>query len=495
MSALLLRTKLDSEQRRYAEVAKSSGEALLDLVSDVLDFSKIEAGKLELESVSFDVRDVVNNTLNILADHARSRHLQLMAFVDPRISHSVYGDPARLQQVLMNFTNNAIKFTERGEVVVRVDIREDTDSDIALRFCVSDTGMGIPADRLDRLFKCFSQVDASTTRKHGGTGLGLAICKQLANLMGGEVAVESEFGKGSRFWLDCSYNKGTADSDLAEVPDELQGVRVLTVAENRTTLRILHEYTQAFGLQTSTATDQTDAMKLLATGVEDGAPFGVLIVDADATDFTASQLCAEVRGNESLTPIRILLLSAFGQPNESVDEGLVDAVLAKPLRQSDLWNAIVTTVVPVVPQPVSATKDVRQTTRATSARVLVAEDNEINRLVAGKVLSQAGYECDIVVNGREALEALEQHHYDLVLMDCQMPDMDGFEATTEYRRRESQATLQRQPLPIIALTANALSGDRERCLAAGMTDYISKPFDPDKLIDLIEHHLAELVNG
>jgi CheY-like chemotaxis protein len=221
-----------------------------------------------------------------------------------------------------------------------------------------------------------------------------------------------------------------------------------------------------------------------------------LIVDDDVTDFSAAQLCSAVRANESLAPIRILLLSAFGRAKDEACDGAIDALISKPVRQSDLWNAILTTVIPVTAQPVPTGTTSGLAQRSTSARVLVAEDNEINRLVAGKVLSQAGYECDIVVNGREALEALDQRHYDLVLMDCQMPDMDGFEATTEYRRREAAGEVgKRQPLPIIALTANALSGDRERCLQAGMTDYISKPFDPDKLIDLIEHHLTELINA
>jgi two-component system, sensor histidine kinase and response regulator len=491
MTALLLRTRLDSEQRRFAEVAKSSGELLLDLVSDVLDFSKIEAGKLELESVSFDVRNVVNNTLNILADPARNKHLQLLAFVDPRVPRAVYGDPARIQQVLMNFTNNAIKFTEQGEVVIRVDVTVDTESEVEVRLSVRDTGIGIPSDRLDRLFKCFSQVDASTTRKHGGTGLGLAICKQLANLMGGDVGVESSSGKGAEFWLCCRFAKASSEPEPTQIPPELRGVRVLAVAENRSTLHIVHECIQAFGLETSTATDDKNAVTLLTAAANDQTPFGVMIVDADTSDFSATEFCAQVRKNEGLAPIRILLLS-YRKLDGNHADGLFDAIVSKPVKQSELWNAILTTIVPVEAQPVQTPAEPIGSAKRHSGRVLVAEDNEINRLVANKVLSQAGYDCDLVVNGLEALAALEAQRYDLVLMDCQMPDMDGFEATSEYRKREAaKLGSGARALPIIALTANALSGDRERCLAAGMTDYISKPFDPDKLIDLIEQHLVE----
>jgi signal transduction histidine kinase len=362
MCALLLHTELDAEQRGYAEIAKSSGESLLNLVSDILDFSKIEAGKLELEIVTLNLHDLVKNTVMMLREQARAKRLELLEFVDSRIPLGIQGDPSRIQQVLINFTTNAIKFTEKGKVVVRADLLEATATDVLVKLSVRDTGPGIPPDRRDRLFKSFSQLDASTTRKHGGTGLGLAICSQIVSLIGGEIGVESEEGQGAEFWINCRFQ------------------------------------------------------------------------------------------------------TAAGQPG---------ANSGSALKQ--------------VPRLSEASPPA-----ARPARILIAEDNEINQIVTTEVLSKVGFTCDVVANGKEALDALQAKSYDLILMDCQMPEMDGFEATRQYRVKEqavgSQGT---QRLPIIALTANALAGDRERCLDAGMSDYLTKPIDPIKLIDLIYKYLNE----
>jgi signal transduction histidine kinase len=492
MCCLLLDTNLDDEQRRYAQIAKSSGESLLNLVSDILDFSKIEAGKLELESVNFNPRELIDNTVNILGHQARRKQLELLSFADPRIPFLLQGDPARLQQILINFTSNSIKFTERGAVVLRADLLEQTESDILLRLSVRDTGIGIPHNRIDRLFKSFSQVDASTTRKHGGTGLGLAICKQLATLMEGRIGVESEEGKGSTFWLECRLKKGDAcPAEENHVPD-LGHMRALLLAENEATSSILSESLTAFGLRVSHVRSAAAAFEALSYSAEEGAPYELFIVDEDCQTLAASSLLRQAREDSKCRDTRLLFLSSSWTPAKG-EEMLVDGCVRKPVSQSQLLDAILSLVASDLQQtqPFATVRRIKPTNL--SGRILVAEDNDINQVVTKTVLANAGYQCDIVENGKQALEALSNAAYDLVLMDCQMPEMDGFEATKRFRADEASKT-QSKSVPIIALTANAMTGDRERCLDAGMTDYLSKPIDPLKLIELIERYLTEALD-
>ncbi len=489
MCSLLLHTNLDNEQRGYAEIAKASGEALLNLVSDILDFSKIEAGKLELENVPFDLQELIENTVNILSDQACKKGLELLEFVDPRIPSTIQGDPSRLQQVVVNFTTNAIKFTETGEVVLRAELIDATAHDVRVRFSVRDTGVGIPAERRDRLFKSFSQVDASTTRKHGGTGLGLAICKQIATLMGGEVGVESESGQGSLFWLQCKFRRQTTVADDAQQIRVPRGSRALAVAPNKATLEVVRDSLMATGFEVAIATDQQTACDLWHTAANNGHPFSVVVVDEQCLPETDATLLARVNDPSQSARTRVVLLGGSGQTAEQHSR-LADVRLRKPLRQSRLIDAVCrpNTGDECAAKPVNE----KMTSVSRHARILVAEDNEINQIVTTQVLAKVGFTCDLASNGREALAALASKEYDLVLMDCQMPEMDGFEATRQFRTRESTQLAERpKPVPIIALTANALRGDRERCLEAGMTDYLTKPIDPIRLIDLVQQYIAE----
>jgi two-component system sensor histidine kinase/response regulator len=487
--SLLLETQLDEEQRQLAEIAKSSGESLLNLVSDILDFSKIEAGKLELEHVAFDLGKLIDNTVNILGHAARRKQLELLSFADPRIPAMLRGDPGRLQQVLINFTNNAIKFTEKGAVVIRAELVAHGPYDVLLRLSVKDSGIGIPQERMDRLFKCFSQVDASTTRKHGGTGLGLAICKQLAALMNGEIGVDSECGKGSNFWMQCRLPVAEPAAG-GGVASDLRHLRALLLTENEATAEVLSESLVAFGMEVDHADSGDAALNKLQRAVDDERAHGLVVVDEDCQHTSVAGFLKQLADQPCLVRTRTLLLCSSPATAQRENKLLFTGCVRKPVSQSQLLDAILTVMADGSRQTIRFRQPTKK--RATAGRrILIAEDNDINQIVTTKVLASAGYECDVAENGQAALHAMEQASYDLVLMDCQMPEMDGFEATRKYRERETATATPARPVPIIALTANAMGGDRERCLEAGMTDYLSKPIDPLKLIDLIEHYLEE----
>ena len=494
MSSLLMQTKLDDEQRRFVGIARSSGEALLNLVSDILDFSKIEAGKLELEVVPFNIGTLVDNILDIVGEQANRKGLELLEYVDPRISSSLRGDPGRLQQVLINFLSNAIKFTEKGEIVLRADLCEESETHAVVQFSVRDTGIGIPADRVNKLFEAFSQLDASTTRKYGGTGLGLAICKQIVNLMEGEIGANSEPGRGSEFWCRCKFDKAPAELDHpAALPSYIRGQRILAVTDKPATATILRELLQAFGLRLEISNHSCDVLPLLAQAKQEDRPIKMVIFDEDPTE---NELLASIRKHVRDEGCGILRLSSSCNAASQNGADQAEQFLTKPLRQSQLFDALMRFLAPkseprdkpAQPKPSSAGGG----TRADKVRILVAEDNDINQFVTKQVLAKAGYSCDIVANGKEALQALEQAQYDIVLMDCQMPEMDGLEATKAFRQRKrQQGGVATRDVPIIALTANVMRGDRERCLEAGMTDYLSKPIDPTKLIEKIQAYLDE----
>ena len=341
---------------------------------------------------------------------------------------------------------------------------------------------------MDRLFKCFSQVDPSTTRKHGGTGLGLAICKQLATLMDGEIGVESDYGNGSTFWLDCRLEIGDEAAPQIQ-PPELQGLRVLLFSEKESTTSILSESLASFGLHSRHFSNHQTALEALDVGQVGGRPFGMVIIDGDCKSASVKALLDRIHKESRYHDVRTLLLSSVAGKRQ--DQGLlVDTSVHKPVSQSQLLNAILN-LVTTLPSRKTEQFNVPRRKASSNRKILIAEDNDINQIVTTKVLANAGYSCDVADNGKKALDALSSQAYDLVLMDCQMPEMDGFEATREFRQREATSGRQTSPLPIIALTANAMGGDRERCLEAGMTDYLSKPIDPAKLVDLIEQYLEE----
>ncbi len=491
MLDLLTGTRLDPQQQRYAAIAKSSADALLTLINDILDFSKIEAGKLELSPAEFDLAQTVEQVVEMLGPRAAARGLEFAACVDPAVHRNLRGDPDRLRQILVNLTSNAIKFTHSGEVIIRAALLEDGPAPL-VKFTVSDTGIGIAPERMHRLFQSFSQVDASTTRKYGGTGLGLAICKQLVALMGGDVGVESAPGKGSTFWFTARFEKQPARALPAHsVPRNLnvRGLRVLAVDDNATHCEILTEQLRHWGFLTGAASSGPDALVALAAAAEAGHPYAVAVVDMQMPQMDGLELGAAIKNHPSLRDTVLIMLTSLDSslPESELRAAGFAGYMHKPLRQSLLFDAIMESVAgqaqllaAAAPLAPPATNLV---TRA-GVRVLLAEDNEVNQVVAVELLRRAGYACDLVSDGRQAVEAVAKNRYDVVLMDCQMPELDGFEATALIRAHEAVA--RNRHTPIVALTANAVKGDRERCLAAGMDFYLTKPIDPVKLIEMVD---------
>ncbi len=502
MTELLLGTNLDTMQRRYAGLAKASGDALLTLINDVLDLSKIEAGRMELESVEFELRYAVESVALQLGPTAENKNIELLCRINPIVPTAVRGDAGRLQQVIRNLVSNAIKFTEQGEVEIRVTTDCRTDSEVTARFCVTDTGVGIPVDRVQQIFESFSQADSSTTRKYGGTGLGLAISKQFAELMGGEIGVNSTEGQGSTFWFTANFETcGEGAETAGPLCDDVRQVRVLAVDDNATNREILQEQLSAFGLMHETAADGPTALRVLREAATSKEPFGLAILDMQMPDMDGEQLAQAIRSDPVLQDLPLLLLTSMGRCDdvERIKTAGFNNWLTKPVMQSQLLDAIVETIACArtvstanVHEATSGVRRHERTARTAGARILLVEDNDIGREFAETVLTNAGYECDTAADGRQAVDAILGTSYDLILMDCQMPEMDGFEATHLIRKHESQGAFRGRTtvrIPIVALTANALKGDRERCLEAGMDDYVTKPLDPQRLVETIESHL------
>jgi PAS domain S-box-containing protein len=489
MAELLIRKGgLTDQQLRYANVIKGSGDSLLSLINDVLDFSKIEAGKLELAPVDFDLRSAVEDVVEMLSPKAAAKGLAFACQVPTGTPAHVTGDPDRLRQILINLVNNAIKFTESGEVVIHADVADRDARHVTMKFSVRDTGLGIPADRLDRLFKSFSQVDASTTRKYGGTGLGLAIVKQLAELMGGTVGVESTPGQGSTFWFTARFAVVANDHPARSctLADSFKGLRILAVDDQPTYLEVLREQLATWGLDLHTCTSGDAAVAAIRTAAAAGTPFRVAIVDMMMPGTDGPAVARQIATDPGLRDTALILLTAMDNPFDPAAMKAVGfaACLTKPVRHSTLFDTLAN-VLSTKPAPTAAPAVAPQPSSLSPIRahVLLAEDNEVNQEVAREILTDTGLTVEVVNNGAAALAAATSKKFDLILMDCQMPEMDGFEAT----RRLRAAGL---TLPIVALTANAISGDRERCLAAGMTDYVSKPIDPEQLLATLRRLLG-----
>lgn len=502
MADLLLSTSLNKQQRKYAHTVMSSGGSLLELLNEVLDFSKIEACMLELEAVDFDLRLTFQQVVDAVAHKCGQQSLQLACFIDPAIPTHLIGDPIRLRQVLMNLTNNAVKFTDQGCVVVEAAVAERTSEHVSVRFAVRDTGIGIPKERFNRLFEKFSQVDASTTRKYGGTGLGLAICKELCELMGGTIGVDSEFGVGSTFWFTAQFDTpvvpAVENPVVANWVDDCR--RILVVMQDSIGRAALNQQLDAWGFDSAMAGSAGDALRRLREAAM-LQPYDLILVDDSGRREDGVDLVQSIRNDVNLSNARVIALVPLGCPMDPQQvrmDGFTNYI-STPVLREDFFEVIAETfseqqhsmdsspAIPVLNRPPA-----RPLVRHAGARILVVEDNEINQEVAQEILTLAGYQCDIAENGLRAVEILEDASYDLVFMDCHMPVMDGFDATREIRKREAEHTLKQSvALPIVALTANTVSGERERCLAIGMNDYLTKPLDPIRLIDTIEH----LLNG
>jgi two-component system, sensor histidine kinase and response regulator len=491
MTGLLLDTSLSQSQRQYAESVRQSGEALHALVNDILDFSKIEAGKVELETTDFDLVQVVEGVAWMMAERAQSKGLELASFVSPEIPSILRGDPLRVQQVLANFASNAVKFTERGEVTLSARIVERGDGGVNIRLEVADTGIGIPDDAQDRLFLAFSQSDASTSRRFGGTGLGLAISSQLVKLMNGRLGFESQAGKGSTFWFEVPFATGGTISARATGRDEIAGARVLVVDDNATCRRLLHEFVVSWRMRNGSVDSGVAAIARLHEAASAGEPYDIAIVDMAMPGMDGLETARRINSDPKIAPTKIILLTSVRQTHisaEALQIG-VAACLAKPTRQSELFDCIARLMKSGVcetahPQTERAPTAVAET--GWKGRVLVAEDNIVNQRVAAGVLEMLGYRCDVVSNGREAVDAAFRLPYDAILMDCQMPEMDGFAATAEIRRREDT-----RHIPIIALTADVVDDARRKCIQAGMDAYVAKPLRREQLGAALERWIAK----
>ena len=507
MAGLLLDTDLNTEQREFAETVRSSGEILLNLINDILDFSKIEAGKFELEYIDFDVRKAMEDVLDLLAEKAQARGVELIGITYADVPQILQGDPGRIRQVLTNLVGNALKFTEHGEVSVQVTNREESESEVVLQIDVTDSGIGLSPDQQAKLFQAFTQADSSTSRKYGGTGLGLAISKQLAEMMGGEIGVSSAPGSGSVFWFTVRLRKPSLGSQALVPRADLQGLRICVVDDNPTSQLFLTHYLQAWEMRTAMARNGSSALAQIQAASHDGDPFDIVLVDKHMPEMDGLELGCLIKKDPAGSQSKLVLLTGFAQRGDAkvAKKSGFDGYLTKPLHYTKLYQVLC--LVMGKSETVSGSEfelesvlitqhSVAEVAARARKKILLAEDNTVNQKIAVRMLAKLGYTVDVVANGQEAIQALTRIPYDLVLMDCMMPEMDGFEATQEIRKRETSLrndelrdTRDERHLPIIAMTANAMKGDRERCLEAGMDGYLSKPVRGEELEAVLQQWL------
>jgi PAS domain S-box-containing protein len=496
MTDLVLDTELTSEQREYLRIVKSSADALLTVINDILDFSRMEAGKFDLDPIDFDPHDAIGDTANTVALRAHQKGLELIVDVDADIPHTLRGDPGRLRQILVNLLGNAIKFTTRGEIVLRVTQEAAaTAQDVGLQFSVTDTGVGIPLDRQTQVFEAFTQADGSTTRTHGGTGLGLTIASQLVQLMGGRLWVESEPGTGSTFHFTAKFGLVTANVTTAMPdPSNLRDLPTLIVDDNATNRRVLEEMLIAWRMIPTTSASVPEALTTLRLAHKSGRPFQLVVTDAQLPDADGFTLAQTIKNDPAIAGATVVMLTSAGQPGDAARcrELGIAAYLTKPIKRSELRSAIVLALgggsAPRDRPALVTRHSLREVRQA--GRVLLIEDNNVNQLVARRLLEKRGYTVVVANNGREALAILDESApawFGCALMDVQMPEMDGFECTAIIREKELTTGVH---LPIIAMTAHAMKGDEARCLAAGMDGYLSKPIEPDEFFEVVERHLV-----
>jgi PAS domain S-box-containing protein len=495
MTDLALGTELTPEQREYLETVKISADSLLIVINDILDFSKIEAGKVDLEMNDFNLRDSLEATLKTLALRGGEKGLELLCEVDPEVAEVVRGDPSRLRQIVVNLVGNAIKFTEKGEVALKAQVESEDGDDHILHFTVSDSGIGIPPEKQKLIFQPFVQADTSTTRKYGGTGLGLSISTRLVEIMGGKMWVESEVGRGTQFHFTLRLGRAQKTTEVGAIapPETLQDVKVLVVDDNPTSRRILEGMLKRWEMRSTLVEGGEEALTQLSSALEAGEAYTLVLTDTHMPKMDGFALIERIRRRPELSTAAIMLLTSAGHRGDAArcQELGVAAYLLKPIRQSELRDAIARVLgareeknaIPLI------TRYSLQDTRDTTAvlHVLVAEDNSVNQLLMTRLLQKRGHRVDIAANGREALAALEKKSYDLVLMDVQMPEMDGLEATAALREKEKGSGMHQ---PVIALTAHTMKGDEERGLAAGMDGYLSKPIRTQELDAILEIYVA-----
>ncbi|MCK5509124.1 MAG: response regulator [Desulfobacterales bacterium] len=495
MTELLLNTELSDRQRRFTQTIQRSGDSLLGIINDILDFSRIEAGKLALETHDFNLRNMIEETAAMLAERAHIKELELIPVLPVDLPVALSGDLLRLRQILINLIGNAIKFTDKGEVVIRVEMLDQTKDKISLHFEVADTGIGITPEIQARIFNAFSQADGSTTRKYGGTGLGLAICRRLVELMGGEMGVKSEQGKGSAFWFTISFKRQTAKKHKDLHPAEsLHGMRILIVDDNATNLEILKNQVIAWGMQNNSAENGEQALEMLCSAALKGEAYDIALLDWHMPEMDGIELARRLRSDSHIPEMHLIMLSSAAFDEEAAaraaDAG-IHRYLNKPVRQSELYDCLINTVsTPGVANLQTDDVQTKEVGAVFDAHILLAEDNLVNQEVALNMLELMGCRVSIVENGKKAVETAAKIGFDLILMDCHMPVMDGLTATAKIREHE-QAGSNSQRVPIIALTADVQKGMQEQCLAVGMDDFLSKPFTQDELQTVLSQWLDQ----
>jgi signal transduction histidine kinase/CheY-like chemotaxis protein len=487
MTGLVLNTSLNGEQREYLETVNTSANSLLSILNDVLDLAKIESEKMELEEIGFDLRMTIEHAIQTVAVKAGQAGLELTCRIRPEVPTALVGDPSRLRQILVNLLGNAIKFTEEGEVDLDVKIEEENETSILLHFMVSDTGIGIPSEKLDTIFESFQQADASITRKYEGTGLGLTISKEFVELMGGDIWVQSQAGKGSTFHFTARFQ--LSDKEITEAyllkNKDISGLPVLIVDDNATNRIIFREMTSSWGLIPVAVADGNQAIAELEKARSAGRPYRLVLLDLQMPHMDGFEVGRRIKEDPNNSDLQIIMLTSVGMKGDSErcrDIG-IGGYLVKPVKQSELLDGIMLSMdrLRVEKGPVITRHTIHEARRR--LRILVAEDNAVNQKLATKILEKRGHLVSVVSNGQEAIDALREEYFDLILMDVQMPDLDGFEATGLIRRREEE---EGGHIPIVAMTAHAMKGDREQCLAAGMDDYVSKPIKVSELFTVIE---------
>ncbi|MCF6248646.1 MAG: response regulator [Desulfobacula sp.] len=498
MSGLLLDTELSSEQHEFASIVRKSADALLQIINDILDFSKIEAGKLELEDIEFDLRSAIEDIIDLLGAKAYVAGLEFTCIVYPDVPSWLIGDAGRIRQILVNLIGNALKFTKQGEIIVYVSLEKETETQVLLKFKVTDTGIGIPKNRINKIFDSFSQVDTSTTRKYGGTGLGLAISKQLAELMHGKIGANSKEGKGSTFWFTALLPKQDESIDHQEIlPADIKNKHFLVVDDHKTNRDLLGLYLSAWECRYQAATSAKSGFKMLKKAMKEKNPFDLVITDHMMPFIDGEDFGKMIKRDPDLENIPLVMLTSAGSPGDAKRMKKIgfSGYLTKPIKRSSLFNCLGTVLgccqatrkIPA-PETIITRHSIRESQKR-RIRLLIAEDNLFNQKVALKLLAKFGYKAEIANNGREALEALEKTDYDLVFMDVQMPQMDGLTAAGLIR--DPNSNVLNHDVPVIAMTANAMSGDKEKCIKAGMTDYISKPVKPKILMEMIQLYLSD----